>query len=351
MSITYQRPFPIPRWQPASDTDPAFAKALDRLRNALAGHEPELEGTIAAALLQSTGWPGATALLGEVLSDPNQTIDVRVAAAHSLWRTGTPESLNLLKAAARTEQPRVCATIIKMIGRFGDADSLAIVRQAKRLDDDPAVLRAVRLAETLIAHRQDLSLVQETVSADEEWTPSDRRVTLRVERGNEFELKRILQGLERTPLGIDFASDLGYEVICLRRRFMLMFRRDLPTPVDLGRHKALLGVAAAFDEANDEWAPALYLLTTPDREQNSVRADVLWLSGRRVAVGHGQIENDSIQFEFVGIRAPGAFPLHLRGSLDSDYRLQFETAEVGPSTEKLKPTSYFPPPISTLPHQ
>ncbi|MDY7094252.1 MAG: HEAT repeat domain-containing protein [Acidobacteriota bacterium] len=347
MSLTPRPPVPLPRWQPGSDRDPEFTTALKRLRALLDDTDSELGRTSAVFWLTETGWPGAVGELGRIVDDEDSPAAVRQAAVRALWRLGGDEALDSLRRAAADSEPVVRRSALKALGALGSAEDRELTRHAQTEADDPhsLVAEAGRFAESLIEHRHDLPGEGDHAHLDGEqtgWTPTEQTARVPIRPARPDELGACLRDLRRAPSGIELSPDRAYEIECLRRRLMVTFRDDLPSPERLAGEKALLAVVAGFEAVSATWYPAYLLLTAPGAERETVHGVLRRTSGRIVAHAEGRVERGTIQFRIAGYRRPGSFPLTVRGRLDTDYRLEIDEAEVGPSTEKLAPRPYVP---------
>ena len=95
----------------------------------------------------------AAPVLREAALDDEMSAEIRRAACRALYRIKEPATVQTLMTVLA--DTRIAADVRAMaadsLGRLGDRNALAIVAAATS-DDDPAVARKARLAQTRLAH-------------------------------------------------------------------------------------------------------------------------------------------------------------------------------------------------------
>ena len=310
--------------------DPGGAVDAGRLRRAVAGQDPAITRQLALKLLAASELPDKVGLLRSVVDDPSQPVRIRQLAATTMYRLNRPETEDaLIQSARSSEDGRLLALLVRLLGRIGGERSLEAVTEVRARSDGLAAAQA-EFAAALIAHR--LGLVGHDL-------PDLRDVErLRLEPGegrplvltppDRAEARLALDALRSEPFGITPSARMLQQVRCDRHTWMLVLSEELADATGVRRlseRKSLAALVAYKSEESGAYSVVFLVLLAPAKATAVVNARVHRTTGELAFAGRAQVGPGGARFEISSVARPGVFPLVMTGSLEGG-QLRVETA-------------------------
>jgi hypothetical protein len=266
------------------------------------------------------------------LEDETESSDIRYLAAIGLYKTNTPEAVNILIRNSQTKDPKVLAAIMKGLGRIGDERALPAIIRVKNSATGQTASQAV-FAAGLISHRLGLAGNDLRIPVASEYltSPVGSISSINVLSPPATEVEIYLRSISSQSFGIQQDANHLYQIQCGRNQFMLAFNEAF-THADtvqlLQTRKTLLGSIAIKSEETESYATAYILLTTPDVKANALNLLIHRSTGELVFGGTAKFIGGNTEFSIRSISRPGAFSINIAGSFAAG-QLQLSTAQSG----------------------
>ena len=359
MSTTRMPSFTIPVRLAGSRVDDPDGVSLRRLRDAVAGKDPEWPRPHAMARLLESDFPNKHRDFERVLTNEADEPEARHLAALHLGMVDSSEALDALIAHTTVSDERVLIGVLKGLGRMGNASALPAIERVLKTATGAAAKQAA-LAAAFIAHRLNLpghalplpssrDYVVDTKAPKDGGLPSNCCGHLRVTLANTSDAELCLRSLARRPLAVELLESPMYEMRCGRNIWMTVLNRDMGEKgaVDrLTKNKMLPAVIARRDPDTGLYAAAFLVFTAPDAA-GSAHILMHRVDGGLFSAGHLRVRDDSGQFVLRSVKGPRPYTIWIEGQLDPG-RLAITTA-LAARGEKRTVTREYRPDAPSIP--
>jgi len=312
--------------------DTSTAERVAALRAAVSGAPSSISRTRAIAAYSRVVRPEVQPDLMRVAADATEPAHIRALAATALARLPLPPGAVMpdLVNLARSPTPPVACAAIKALGRLGDKATLDVLVQIQTLGN-PVIRERSRFAAALIAHRlrlpgHELSPVstQSFVAAQ----PPARPIV--IAPASLGRVSQMMTTIVDAGPGLK-PSGSAWEVVCLRRYWMLVLDNDLVADWSgelFATHSTYAGQLASRNPTTDAYGHGLTILTTPDR-QGGFDVGMYRDNGTVVLAGSGRPQGDNVSLTVRSVARPGAWRVIVTLTLHPR-RLDIAVAESGP---------------------
>lgn len=258
-----------------------------------------------------------TALLSEVVTDPDQPAAVRAAAALDLGRERKPKHQDALVTALDAPEPSVIRRAAEALGRVGDERALESLESVK--PRGAPARQSVQFAKTLISYRHGLESNHLRKPPEKELLGSMGMpgAPLAVEKLAAADAARLLPEVERELPGTPVSPDPAFRFLCDESEFVLLFSREAVRrkTLAIGDKAAIPAVVVKRSSGLDRYYLYEYLLTHP-RADGTLQLFGMRSVGLMIHAGELRLEGNVAHFELRALDRPGAPPVHVAGTYD-----------------------------------
>jgi len=282
----------------------------------------------ALGFLAQLDHPATADALRRILTNPEESADVRAAAAALAAQFGPDAETTLLEAASHARESFVRRRIAASLGEAGGPMSVEALRELAN-DDDDGVRAQAEFSLSLLAAREGLDDFRLPVpSRDDILEPRpDASQPFTLDRASLDETTSVLQSLGRRTFGVAVARDAVYVVSCERNQMMIVLDDRLNHPDYLERlasRPSMLALVLSRAPDDGTYAVRWLVLAWPESPERFHLA-VHRPSGQQVMYGEAVVEARALGFQLASVRGPGQLAIRLSGRL-ADGRIEVRDA-------------------------
>lgn len=286
------------------------------LMAAVKGRSERLAGTRALKALTRRG-SSRTALLAEVLVDPEQPPDLRAAAAVNLGQEKKARNQEVLASALEAAEPSVVRRAAEALGRVGD--ERALERLASIRPRGGPARQSVHFAKTLISYRNGLDENHLRKPPEREFLGSTGLpgAPLAVEKVPPDEAARLVADAQGELPGIPVSAQPAFRFSCDGSTFALVFSREVTRrkTLTIGGNAAVPAVVLKHSAELEKYYLYEYLLTHP-KADGTLQLFGMRSVGIMIHAGEMWVEGSEAHFELRALDKPMAPPVHISGTYD-----------------------------------
>jgi hypothetical protein len=294
---------------------------MQELRDNVLGNTTSIPRKKAIAMLLSSDFEDKYLDFKLLLENENEPSIIRYIAAISLGKMNRSEAREVLLKNIWTRDELVLTGIFMALGRCGNESSLDAILQVKDQTSGFAASQG-EFAAVLISYRLGLHGNELQTPAENDYSVvPDNAQSIDISKAEYKEIKLCLKSLSEEPYGIEFATDLAYQIHYDRGIGMVLFNQSFIMQRNLRillEKKVLLGIFADKFEETGTYSIAYLIFTWPDEQDSSINILVTRPDGRRVFGGKAIIEANNAKFKIRSISQIGVFPLLLEGSIQDN---------------------------------